>query len=140
MTLDSTLITALIVAAVALVTLVLTTAWLIRKHLKLKRDYEDIAEIVHGLNNDFREIYNNAAGADERLIALELQVDEFGHQLQELIVKMNDLQNNASASHPYGQAIQQVRSGASVQDLMQTSGLSLDEATLLVRLHGSQSR
>jgi hypothetical protein len=34
--------------------------------------------------------------------------------------------------------IQKVRSGASINDLMQSSGLTHDEAALLIRLHGSK--
>jgi hypothetical protein len=36
-------------------------------------------------------------------------------------------------------AIEKVRAGASINDLMQTSGLSHDEAALLIRLHGAKS-
>jgi len=36
--------------------------------------------------------------------------------------------------------IQRVRQGADVAELMQQFGLSRDEAVLLIRLHGTQSK
>jgi len=114
--------------------------WLIRKYLKLKNDYEDIVEIVHGLNNDFRELYHSTMTVDERIIATDLRINALDHQMSRLAEKMTDSQQHESTSHPYSQAIQKVRSGASVSELMQTSGLSQDEAALLIRLHGSKTR
>ncbi len=114
--------------------------WLVRKHLKLKNDYEDIVEIVHGLNNDFRELYHSTLSADERIIAADLRINALDHQMSRLAEKMSDSQQHESSSHPYSLAIQKVRSGASVNELMQTSGLSQDEAALLIRLHGSKTR
>jgi Protein of unknown function (DUF2802) len=46
---------------------------------------------------------------------------------------------NRPSTHPYSLAIQKARSGANVSELMQNSGLSQDEAALLIRLHGSKA-
>jgi Protein of unknown function (DUF2802) len=107
--------------------------WMFSKHRKLKDDYEDLAEIVHGLNNDFRDFYTTALTMDERMAAAD-------EQIINLVEKMSTTQQVEPSSHPYSMAIQKVRSGASVSELMQTSGLSQDEATLLIRLHGSKQR
>ncbi|CAG7856052.1 hypothetical protein MCAMS1_00398 [biofilm metagenome] len=108
--------------------------WLFSKHRKLKDDYEDLAEIVHGLNNDFRDFYTTALALDERMAATD-------EQILALAEKISNLQPVAEpANHPYSMAIQKVRSGASVSELMQTSGLSQDEAALLIRLHGSKAQ
>ncbi len=114
--------------------------WLIRKYLKLKNDYEEVVEIVHGLNNDFRELYHSTLTVDERVIATDLRINALDHQMSRLAEKMTDSHQHESSSHPYSLAIQKVRSGASVNELMQTSGLSQDEAALLIRLHGSKTR
>lgn len=64
------------------------------------------------------------------------------HNSGQLNTKMTDFaygsgsNSNDSANHAYSAAIQKVRNGASVTELMQSSGLSHDEATLLIRLHG----
>jgi hypothetical protein len=59
-------------------------------------------------------------------------------QMSTLCAKIADYQHNEPSTHPYSVVIQKVRSGASVSELMQNSGLSQDEAALLIRLHGSK--
>jgi len=126
-----TIIIAVIAGVVSLV--VLALVWLVRKYLKLKRDYQDLAEIVHGYNNDIRELYAAALTVDERITATDGQISS-------LSAKVSDFQQHEPSNHPYSEAIQKARSGASVSELMQNSGLSQDEAALLIRLHGSKTR
>ena len=117
-----------VVVSIIAVTLILLN----RKHQKLKRDHEDLTEIMHGHNNDIRELFATAMAIDDRMAAID-------GQLRVLSAKINEFQQNeTSSNHPYGSVIQKVRSGASVSELMQNSGLSQDEAALLIRLHGSK--
>ena len=125
-----TIIIAVVIGVVSTVVMVLV--WLIRKYLKLKRDYQVLTEIVHGNNNDIRELYTTALTVDERTVAID-------EKLSVLSEKISAYPQNEPSNHPYSLAIQKVRSGASVSELMQTSGLSQDEATLLIRLHGSKA-
>lgn len=126
-----TIIIAVITGVVSIIAVALV--WLTRKHQKLKRDHADLTEIVHGHNNDNRELFATALTIDERMSAID-------GQLRVLSAKISDYQQNEHTNHPYGSAIQKVRSGASVNELMQNSGLSQDEAALLIRLHGSKAR
>jgi hypothetical protein len=122
------------------VMLILALIWFAHKLAKLKSDYEALAEFVHTLNNEFRDLSNAAMAVDERVIASELRVNAFNSQFGQLAEKINTIQHNEAASqHPYSQAIQKVHRGATVNELMQTSGLSQDEALLLIRLHGSKT-
>lgn len=132
----------IILAAVAsgLIMLTLTIIWLSRRYVKLKNEYEDLAEFVHTLNNEFRDLYNATLAVDERMRATDLRINAVDGQIDRLAEKINDIQQNESASHPYSQAIQKVRRGASVSELMQTSGLSQDEAALLIRLHSDKTQ
>jgi hypothetical protein len=116
-----------VVVSIIAVTLILLN----RKHQKLKRDHEDLTEIMHGHNNDIRELFATAIAINDRMAAID-------GQLRVLSAKMNDFQQSETSSHPYGSVIQKVRSGASVSELMQNSGLSQDEAALLIRLHGTK--
>jgi hypothetical protein len=125
-----TIIIAVVIGVVSTVVMVLV--WLIRKYLNLKRDYQVLTEIVHGNNNDIRELYTTALTVDERTVAID-------EKLSVLSEKISAYPQNEPSNHPYSLAIQKVRSGASVSELMQTSGLSQDEATLLIRLHGSKA-
>jgi type II secretory pathway component PulF len=132
-----TIILAAVTGVVILLTL--TFIWLVRKHVKLKNEYEDLAEFVHTLNNEFRDLYHATRAVDERIIATDLRINALDGQVAYLAEKINDVQQNESSNHPYSQAIQKVRRGATVSELMQTSGLSQDEAALLIRLHGSKT-
>lgn len=125
----------ILIALLAGVVLILAVAfvWLLRKFMKLKDEYEDLGEIVHGLNNDMRDFYSATLAIDERLTATDKQIVG-------LEGRIANFQQHDSSNHPYSMAIQKVRNGASISELMQTSGLSQDEAALLIRLHGSKTR
>jgi hypothetical protein len=125
------IIIAVVIGVVSIIVIVLVL--LVRKYLKLKRDYQDLTEIVHGYNNDIRELYAATLTVDERVAATDEQINS-------LSAKVSDFQQHEPSSHPYSEAIQKARSGASVSELMQNSGLSQDEAALLIRLHGSKTR
>lgn len=131
---------ALAILAVMVIILVIMLVGLSRKHRKLKRDYNDLADIVHGLNNDFRDLYTTAQAVDERVMTTDSRINAFAEQMDRFAQHINSFQQPEPSNHPYGVAIQQVRSGASVSELMQTAGLSQDEAALLIRLHGSKSQ
>lgn len=141
MTIEPALMT-IILAAISGVVIIIALAfiWLVFKYLKLKNDYEDLAEFVHTLNNEFRDLSSAGLAMDERMIATDLRMNALDSQIERLAEKISDVQQNESSSHPYSQAIQKVRCGASVSELMQTSGLSQDEAALLIRLHGSKTQ
>jgi Protein of unknown function (DUF2802) len=126
---DHFLITIIIMVVTAVV---ITLVWLVRTHLKLKHDYQILADIVHGHNNDIADLCTAVLTADGRIAATD-------EQMSVLCAKMADYQHNESSTHPYSLVIQKVRSGASVSELMQNSGLSQDEAALLIRLHGSNA-
>ena len=124
----------LIIAVVAgvVIVVVIALAWLIRAHLKLKRDYQALTDVVHGHNNDIADLCAAALSADGRIAATD-------EQISDLYAKITDYQHNEPSTHPYSLVIQKVRSGASVSELMQNLGLSQDEAALLIRLHGSKA-
>jgi Protein of unknown function (DUF2802) len=131
----SPLLTTIILAITAVMVGIVAVALILlnRKHQKLKRDHEDLTEIMHGHNNDIRGLFATTMAIDDRLNAID-------GQFRVLSAKVSDAQQSETPSHPYGSAIQKVRSGASVSELMQTSGLSQDEAALLIRLHGTKPR
>jgi hypothetical protein len=121
----------IIIMIVTAVALVIALVWLVRTHLKLKHDYQILADIVHGHNNDIADLCTAVLTADGRIAATD-------EQMSVLCAKIADYQHNEPSTHPYSLVIQKVRSGASVSELMQNAGLSQDEAALLIRLHGSK--
>ena len=160
-------LTTLIIAIVAsVVIVVIALVWLARIHLKLKRNYQVLKDIVHGQNNDIADlsaavlsVNARIVATDERISALSEKIAAYQHNeppspptynqdIQKIrsdvntsdLIQNSSLSQDEAAFHPYGLAIQKVRSGASVSELMQNSGLSQDEAALLIRLHGSKSQ
>ena len=126
-----TIIMAVVTGVVIIVVIVLF--WLARTHLKLKRDYQVLADVVHGHNNDIADLCAAALAADGHIAATDEQIGV-------LCAKISDYPHNEPSTHPYSQVIQKVRSGASVSELMQNYGLSQDEAALLIRLHGFKAQ
>jgi hypothetical protein len=122
-----------IIIAVVAGVVVIVLAWLIRTHLKLKYEYQALAEFVHGHNNDIANLCAAAQTTDRYLAAMD-------EQISDLSAKISNYQHNDSSTLPYNLIIQKVRSGANVSELMQNSGLSQDEAALLIRLHGSKTQ
>ncbi len=130
------IVMAVFVAANAIALIVL-----VRSHLKLKFNYQVLTEFMQNHNNDITELYTFAQSVDDYKNVTDQQMNRLYKKITEAksISNVNNQVNipfNESSNHPYNLVIQQVRSGASVNDLMQNSGLSQDEAALLVRLHG----
>jgi Protein of unknown function (DUF2802) len=126
-----TIIIAVVIGVVIIVVSVLV--WLVRAHLKFKHDYQILVDVVHSNNNDIADLYTAVLTADGRIAATD-------EQISVLCAKIADHRHNEPSTHPYSLVIQKVRSGASISELMQNSGLSQDEAALLIRLHGSKAQ
>jgi Protein of unknown function (DUF2802) len=127
------LMTIIIAVVTGVVIVIIVLVWLVRTHLKLKHDYQILADIVHDNNNDIADLCAAALTVDGHIAATD-------DQISVLCAKISDYQHNETSTHPYSLVIQKVRSGASVSELMQNSGLSQDEAALLIRLHGSKAQ
>jgi hypothetical protein len=129
----------LIALSAAMVISFLILIWLMIGYRKLKRNYSLLVEAVNRNSNDISGLCTAAITVDEH-IGLTAE------QLTELWEKIADLKSTPTptmpteAPHAYSGDIQKVRSGASIHELMQSSGLSHDEAALLIRLHGSKSQ
>jgi hypothetical protein len=104
---------------------------LVRAHLQLKRQYQTLKKLLHSFTNDIAGLCSAAVAVDNRIVTTD-------EQMNDLLEKLSEFQKNDPDIHPYSTDIQKVRSGASIHDLMQSSGLSHDEAALLIRLHGSK--
>ena len=120
-----------ICSAFALLVIVLFI-WLIREHFKFKKELQVLSGYASRNDRDITGLCSAAITIDERLTAYEVI-------LKELQTKATEIKPAESAEQPYRNAIQKVQSGANVAELMQNFGLSRDEATLLIRLHGHKS-
>lgn len=127
-------LTALVIMLAALLAVLAGgLVWLLRAHLKLKRDYQALADAVQGNSADIADLCAATLSVDGYMAAMDERINA-------LSAKTSGQPPPEIAGHPYGQTIQKVRGGASISELMQNSGLSQDEAALLIRLHGIKTR
>jgi hypothetical protein len=83
---------------------------------------------VERLRSQVRALAAGAAGMAEALAKVEQQVKRVGDRQQQL-------EQRDPAAQVYEQAMQLVRDGATVEELMSRCGLVRDEAELLLRMH-----
>jgi hypothetical protein len=137
---NNLLIAGLIIEGIIIVAMLLALFWLVRAQMKIKQDYQVLRDIVHGNSNDIAGLCSAALTIDSRIATVDNRIAVTDEQIDDLAAKIADVEQNDQSSHPYSGDIRKVRSGASVNELMQNSGLSHDEAALLIRLHGSKTQ
>ncbi|WP_036305002.1 DUF2802 domain-containing protein [Methylobacter tundripaludum] len=136
---NNTVMVALIIEGITIVVMLVVLFWLVRTQLRLKHDYQVLNDIVHGNSNDIAGLCSAALTVDSRIATVDSRIAVTDGQIDDLAAKIAEVEQNDQSSHPYSGDIRKVRSGASVNELMKNSGLSHDEAALLIRLHGSKT-
>ncbi|MDP2901706.1 MAG: DUF2802 domain-containing protein [Methylovulum sp.] len=129
------LIALFIAFAVGTVAMAAVLAWLVMAYLALKHDYQRLSERVSSTHNDLAGLCSAALAVDRRMDTADGQLK----RLSETLAGLPEHRPNGQPDHPYRSVIQKVRGGANVNELMQSAGLSHDEAALLIRLHGSKT-
>jgi hypothetical protein len=137
---NNSLIAILTIEAVVIVAMLVVLFWLVRELQKVKRDYRVLNDIVHGNCNDIAGLCSAALTVDNRIETVDSRIAVTDGYIDDLAAKLAEVEQVDHSSHPYSGDIRKVRSGASVHELMQNSGLSHDEAALLIRLHGSKTQ
>ncbi|MDD5112963.1 MAG: DUF2802 domain-containing protein [Methylobacter sp.] len=135
---DNPLLIAFIGLAATVVIMLAVLVWVLRVNARLKRDLLRLEGIVKVNCNDIAGLCNAAVTVDNRINTTESQLNELWGQLDQY--QQQAERNIEESAHPYSGDIRKVRSGAGVDELMQSSGLTHDEAALLIRLHGSSQR
>ena len=137
---NNPLMAALIIESVTIVVMLVVLFWLVRSQMKLKQDHQTLHDMVHGNSNDIAGLCSAALAVDSRIVATDEKINDAAATIVDLATKIAEAEHNEQSAHPYSIDIRKVRSGASVNELMQGSGLSHDEAALLIRLHGSKTQ
>jgi len=104
--------------------------WLFLEHKKLKQDYITLYDYVERNSKDVSGLCSAAVSVDK-------QLSDTNQQLNSVLGKIADFEQQEQASQPYHNAIQMVRNGVAVEELIEQCGLSQEEAALLMRLHGN---
>ncbi|HIP53248.1 MAG TPA: DUF2802 domain-containing protein [Chromatiales bacterium] len=83
---------------------------------------------IEALNQTLNALCSGAVGVDRRIVRLE-------QRERNLEQRQESLEQQKSEDRPYGDAIERVRQGAPIEQLMKEYGFSRNEAELMVRLH-----
>ena len=110
--------------------LVVALVWVVLEQKKLKQDYVQLSHNIERNNKDIAGLCSAAVSVDNR-------ISENNEQLKAVVEQAVEVeQDEQQLNQSYGSAIQRVRNGEGVEELVHHCGLSREEAELLIRLHG----
>ncbi len=108
-------------------------AWLMLANRKLKQELTVLRKNLEGMKDDVAGLCSAAVSVDNRMA-------NNNERLMDVVEKVDDFEKNEQpVRQSYHSAIQKVRSGVQVEELINQCGLSREEATLLIHLHGARS-
>ena len=114
-----------------IIVIIAALLWLFIEHRKLRASDNALSESLKQLNRDLAGLCSAAVSVDDKLLIND-------QQLRDLFEKIADLGDDELSVGPYESIIQRVRDGIGVEALISEYNLSLDEARLLIRIHGKQ--
>ena len=106
---------------------------------KLKEDHRYLSERLRRNNEDVAGLCSAAVELDQHIASSDAQLNammDVVNNLQETYVQA--MESETDMTQDYQKAIQKIRMGVSVEELVKDCGLTMDEAVLLNRLHGGR--
>ncbi len=103
---------------------------LAQANAKLRRDVDVLSNLVQDQRTDMQGICMAGVNLDRLLL-------EQDRRLRECLEQMDSFRQGPVPGQPYHAAIERIRQGATAEQLVSELGLSLSEATLLVRLYAA---
>ena len=131
------------IAAAVLVTVLLTVivfGVLLRRQGRCLKQNQDIAEALSHLQDSFVRTNLNLESVANRLQALESQYTEFIKNYELSKVELARLAEAMGGESLLTKAIDLARGGASAEEITLATGLGDDEASAIVKFHGSPKR
>jgi hypothetical protein len=114
---------------VLVIFIIAVLVWFIQSYFKLRQQF-----VV--LNDSLNAVKADVAGLCSAAVSIDNRLSDNNEQLLDVVEKVDDFENIESQStQPYHSAIQKVRNGVTVEELVQQCGLNREEAVLLIRLH-----
>lgn len=131
------------IAAALLVMVLLTVivfCVLLRRQGRCIKQSQDIAEALSHLQDSFVRTNLNLESVANRLQALESQYTEFTKNYELSKVELARLAEAMGGESLLTKAIDLARGGASAEEITLATGLGEDEASAIVKFHGSPKR
>ncbi len=123
----------LVAMAVMLGVMAALLVWLWFRLRRLERQVQEYSQGLERLGDDLAQFRALSVQAEESFKELSLKLEKLGDWLKER-------QEQGSEEPAYQSALERIRQGADVEGLVESLGLSREEAALLIRLHGQASR
>jgi DNA anti-recombination protein RmuC len=113
---------------------------LLRRQRLCLENVQDISDALSHLQDSFVRTNLNLESVANRLEVLEAQYVEFSENYEQSRVELARLAEAAGGESQLTKAIDLARGGASAEEITLATGLGEDEATAIVKFHGSPKR
>ena len=113
---------------------------LLRRQRLCLEKVQDISDAFSHLQDSFVRTNLNLESVANRLEVLEAQYIEFSENYEQSKVELARLAEAAGGESQLTKAIDLARGGASAEEITLATGLGEDEATAIVKFHGSPKR
>ena len=128
----------LVTFAVILIALIGFLIWVLKTLKNIKQDYQRLSDEMARYSKDIAGLCSAAISVDSQLVESRYKQNEINEKLGQFKGKgyTSESQSLQIDEPPIpDNAIQKIQEGASVDDLIRFSGLSREEALLMIRLH-----
>ncbi len=130
---------AVIVLAVLLLIVIVMLSKNVHDQKKLRQEVNKLNKTIESHNKDIAGLCSAAVNVDNKLFDFSEQLDDMLNEMVQIKQEETYLPPNKKEELPYQKAINMVRQGCDVEQLIQQCQLSYDEAVLLMRLHGGKA-
>ena len=113
---------------------------LLRRQRLCLENVQDISDALSHLQDSFVRTNLNLESVANRLEVLEAQYIEFSENYEQSKVELARLAEAAGGESQLTKAIDLARGGGSAEEITLATGLGEDEATAIVKFHGSPKR
>ena len=125
---------------IAVILTALVFSILLRRQRLCLENVQDISDALSHLQDSFVRTNLNLESVANRLEVLEAQYIEFSENYEQSKVELARLAEAAGGESQLTKAIDLARGGASAEEITLATGLGEDEATAIVKFHGSPKR
>ena len=125
---------------VAVILTALVFSILLRRQRLCLENVQDVSDALSHLQDSFVRTNLNLESVANRLEVLEAQYVEFSENYEQSRVELARLAEAAGGESQLTKAIDLARGGASAEEITLATGLGEDEATAIVKFHGSPKR
>lgn len=120
-----------VVPAISAVIIAMMALYILSIRKSVSRTEQNNIELIDSLSKEVNGISHGSMGVGRKVLALEKEIED-------LHIRLDEFQRNDPAKVSYSEAARLVEMGASIEDLMNSCGISKPEAELVSALTSSK--